>query len=143
MKEGHGRKQQARPCSKGVLWLFIGALLGVYVDRAFKLLMASLDVTSSVHYAGLPEPSSNTRQSILPKRLITVFGAESSGSTFLATTLGIASGAFPKNGTRAQMPTDRHNNTGRIFVERAVSKRARSPDGMIEIQHLSLPWGFW
>lgn len=85
-----------------------------------------------------PRPSS-----ILPKRVITVFGTESSGSTFLATVLGIASGSFPKNGTYVQLPSDRFNNTGRLIVERTVAKRARSPDGHTEIQHLSLPWGSW
>ena len=83
------------------------------------------------------------RLSVLPKRLITVFGTESSGSTFLATTLGIATGVFPKNGKQVTLPSDRYNNTGRTIVQRTVSKRARSANGDIEIQHLSLPWGWW
>ncbi|KAL7543606.1 hypothetical protein ACHAXR_013163 [Thalassiosira sp. AJA248-18] len=93
---------------------------------------------SSFLSTGLPDA-----QSILPKRIITVFGAESSGSTFLATALGIASGAFPPNGTHVTLPSDRHNNPGRTIVERVVARRARSPDGSIEMQHLSLPWGYW
>ena len=82
-------------------------------------------------------------QSILPNRIIAVFGTESSGSTFLATTLGIATGAFPPNGTYVTLPSDRHGNPGRTIVERVVAKRAMSPNREIEIQHLSLPWGMW
>eukprot|EP00984_Skeletonema_dohrnii_P005177 scaffold1817_cov111-Skeletonema_dohrnii-CCMP3373.AAC.1 len=48
---------------------------------------------------------------------------ESSGSTFLATTLAVAVGA----------DLGKTNN---------VNRRARSVDGKFEIQHLSLPWGW-
>jgi len=78
----------------------------------------------------------------LPRRLISVFGTESSGSTFLATTIAIAAGAFPEEGgVNRTLPTDRYNNTGRTIVERVVAKRAMSPNGDIEVTHLSLPWG--
>lgn len=67
------------------------------------------------------------KSSILPDRIIAVFGTESSGSTFLATTLGIATGAFHSKGNR----------------KRVVQQRAMSPNRAIEIQHLSLPSGQW
>ena len=142
--ESHHRKQQARLCPKGTQWLFLGILLGIYIDRTSKLI-ATLDVAfAPSQYSPIHDSiSSASRQSILPKRIITVFGTESSGSTFLATTLGIASGAFPPNGTYATTPSDRHNNPGRDVVERVVAKRAWSPNGDMEIQHLSLPWGMW
>jgi len=122
--------------------LFLGFLLGIYFDRTSKLIATMNDaVAPSLHNS--MSSSSRSRQSILSKRIITVFGTESSGSTFLATTLGIASGAFPPNGTYVTLPTDRNNNPGRTIVERTVARSARSPDGEIEIQHISLPWGFW
>ena len=59
--------------------------------------------------------------SFLPKRLITVVGPESSGTTFLSTTLAAAAG---------------------LGAKKNVQGRARALDGSIEIQHLSLPWGW-
>eukprot|EP00581_Thalassiosira_minuscula_P028166 CAMPEP_0183757886 /NCGR_PEP_ID=MMETSP0739-20130205/6039_1 /TAXON_ID=385413 /ORGANISM="Thalassiosira miniscula, Strain CCMP1093" /LENGTH=410 /DNA_ID=CAMNT_0025995395 /DNA_START=101 /DNA_END=1333 /DNA_ORIENTATION=+ len=157
-----GRPRSNRLCPKGSQYLFLGILLGIYIDRTFKLI-ATLDgrsaseswqqqssihdpITSSILSSSLPKSSSSSSSSsssILSKRLITVFGTESSGSTFLATTLGIASGAFPSNGTYVTLKSDRHNNPGRTIVERVVARSARSEDGSIEVQHLSLPWGFW
>ncbi len=58
---------------------------------------------------------------ILPKKLITVVGPESSGSTFLTATLASAVGADPGQ----------------------VNKKARSKDGKTDVQHLSLPWGWF
>lgn len=138
--ERHGRNQRQRPCTDGMQLFLLGILLGLYISRTWHLI-TSANVASEPHVDG--PVATHTRKSILPKRLITVFGAESSGSTFLATTLGIASGAFPANGTYVTTPSDRYNNPGRVIVERVVAKSARSPDGGVEIQHLSLPWGFW
>ena len=59
---------------------------------------------------------------ILPKKVITVVGPESSGSTFLATTLAVAAG---------------------INLEGHLHRTARTEDGELEIQHLSLPWGMF
>eukprot|EP00984_Skeletonema_dohrnii_P025399 scaffold14558_cov118-Skeletonema_dohrnii-CCMP3373.AAC.1 len=64
------------------------------------------------------------RHPILPKKVITVVGPESSGSTFLATTLAVAVGAD-------------------LGKTKNVNRRARSVDGKFEIQHLSLPWGWY
>ena len=150
--ESSGRKRQSRLLPRGTTWLLFAVALGVYLDRLFQL-MATLNVAISIgaslspSHDNLPAAgASASRQSpstILPKRLISVFGSEASGSTFLATTLGVASGAFPVNGTVVTLPSDRFNNSGRTIVERVVAKRARSPDGTVEIQHLSLPWGWW
>lgn len=63
------------------------------------------------------------RHPILPTKVITVVGPESSGSTFLATTLAVAAGA-------------------RLGTTEKVARRARTVDGKCEIQHLSLPWGW-
>mmetsp|Transcript_42376 Transcript_42376/g.90163 ORF Transcript_42376/g.90163 Transcript_42376/m.90163 type:complete len:385 (+) Transcript_42376:117-1271(+) len=142
----HRKRRARRRFPKGMQWLFLGFLLGVYLDRTSELIAATMDGPlvptqhSSIHNS-ISSPS--RRQSVLSKRIITVFGTESSGSTFLATTLGIASGAFPPNGTYVTLLSDRHNSPGRTIVERTVARRARSPDGEIEVQHLSLPWGFW
>jgi hypothetical protein len=57
--------------------------------------------------------------SILPRRLITVFGTEKSGSTLTATTLAKAAG-LPQN---------------------IVHFVARNQDETIEVQHMSQPWG--
>ena len=61
------------------------------------------------------------KKKTLAKKVITVFGPESSGTTFLASTLGIAVGIFEVDG---------------------ISRQAMSPSGEWEIQHLSLPWGW-
>ncbi|KAL9182735.1 hypothetical protein ACHAXT_004014 [Thalassiosira profunda] len=149
--ETRGRKRQPRLLPRGTAWLLFAVALGVYLDRLFQL-MATLNVAISIgaapsqshdHLPAAGASASRQSSTILPKRLISVFGSEASGSTFLATTLGVASGAFPVNGTVVTLPSDRFNNSGRTIVERVVAKRARSPDGAIEIQHLSLPWGWW
>ncbi len=149
-------QQQHKQRSVGRLWLLLAFFLGIYCGQT-TCLVGTLkfhamgdenvdlpnnegDVTpqsypSTVQTIGSP--------SLLPKRIIAVFGTESSGSTFLATTLGIATEAFPANGTYVTLPPDRYGNPGRTIVERVVAKRAMSPDRSIEIQHLSLPWGMW
>ena len=70
----------------------------------------------------LPKPKKkHMKKKTLPNKVITVFGPESSGTTFLASTLGIAVGIFEVDG---------------------ISRQATSPNGEWEIQHLSLPWGW-
>jgi hypothetical protein len=88
-----------------------------------------------------PEP----KQSLLPKRVITIFGPESSGSTFLANTLGVAAGAFDANGQWVYTPPSKwtvkskeRNQQFRWTFQKAFPIRATSPNGW-EIQHLSLP----
>lgn len=67
----------------------------------------------------LRQRHSKLRHPILPKKLITVIGPESSGSTFLAKALASAVGADPTK----------------------VNNKARTEDGKTDVQHLSLPWG--
>jgi hypothetical protein len=62
--------------------------------------------------------------SILPKRLIAVFGMESSGSTFTATAIGIAAGV--------QSPDDKE----------PLHFRSTDSERNIEVQHISLPTGY-
>jgi hypothetical protein len=59
----------------------------------------------------------------LPERLISVFGLESSGTTFLAEVLGMAIAA-----KRISPNDDLH---------------LRTSDSAVEVQHISEPWGFW
>ena len=142
----HKNQTRKRPCPKGIHSLVVGVLLGIYIDQYRLIINLHHQTTSSSTIRLSTSFNDRThlqRLSVLPKRLITVFGTESSGSTFLATTLGIATGVFPKNGKQVTLPSDRNNNTGRTIVQRTVSKRARSANGDIEIQHLSLPWGWW
>eukprot|EP00571_Detonula_confervacea_P007267 CAMPEP_0172330628 /NCGR_PEP_ID=MMETSP1058-20130122/61502_1 /TAXON_ID=83371 /ORGANISM="Detonula confervacea, Strain CCMP 353" /LENGTH=459 /DNA_ID=CAMNT_0013047851 /DNA_START=283 /DNA_END=1661 /DNA_ORIENTATION=+ len=105
---------------------------------------------------GPPPP----KQYLLPKKVITVLGPESSGTTFLSTTLGVAVGAFTKDGGWVHTPawafshiaTDDHDQDhrvhrqyhpkGRWTYEKDIGRRAMSLDGEWEIQHLSLPWGW-
>jgi hypothetical protein len=61
---------------------------------------------------------------LLPKRLITVFGTESSGSTFLATAFGIAAGVKTAND------------------DTPLSFRSADAERNVEIQHISLPTGY-
>ena len=147
MKHGQKNETRKRPCPKGIHWLLVGLLLGIYIDQYRHIINLNHQTTPSSTIRLSTSFNDRThiiqRLSVLPKRLITVFGTESSGSTFLATTLGIATGVFPKNGKQVTLPSDRYNNTGRTIVQRTVSKRARSANGDIEIQHLSLPWGWW
>lgn len=67
---------------------------------------------------------SEVTTSLLPKRLITVFGTESSGSTFTATAIGIAAGV--KN------PNDKNS----------LSFRSWDFERNVEVQHISLPTGY-
>ena len=148
MKHGQKNQSRKRPCPKGIHWLVVGVLLGIYINQyRHNIINLHHQTTSSPSSIRLLKPFNDRthvgRFSVLPKRLITVFGAESSGSTFLATTLGIATEVFPKDGKQVKLPSDRYNNTGRTIVQRTISKRARSANGDIEIQHLSLPWGWW
>ena len=147
MKHGQKNETRKRPCPKGIHWLLVGLFLGIYIDQYRHIINLHHQTKSSSTIRLSTSFNDRThiiqRLSVLPKRLITVFGTESSGSTFLATTLGIATGVFPKNGKQVTLPSDRYNYTGRTIVQRTVSKRARSANGDIEIQHLSLPWGWW
>ncbi|KAL7477113.1 hypothetical protein ACHAW6_002926 [Cyclotella cf. meneghiniana] len=77
------------------------------------------------------------KQKLLPKRLITIFGAESSGTTFLSTALGVATGAFAAEGKWQPVPL-----TLNWKFEKGVDRRVMSDDGEWEIQHISLPWGW-
>jgi hypothetical protein len=67
---------------------------------------------------------SGATTSLLPKRLITVFGTESSGSTFTATAIGIATGV--KN------PNDKNG----------LGFRSWDFERNVEVQHISLPTGY-
>jgi RecA/RadA recombinase len=78
---------------------------------------------SLIHQQYLERRHNKLHHSILPKKVITVVGPESSGSTFLATTLAAAAGAG-------------------LGITKKVNRRARTVDGKYEIQHLSLPWGW-
>ena len=68
----------------------------------------------------LPKPKKHKR-SYLAKKIITVVGPESSGTTFLASALGLAVDIFEVDG---------------------INRQAMSSNEKWEIQHLSLPWGW-
>ena len=100
-----------------------------------------------------PKPA---REKLLPKRVITVVGPESSGTTLLATALGVASGAFDPEGEWSQINTFgkktksavdpseinfRQDVIKKMDYKGTVNRRAYSLDG-VEVQHLSLPWGW-
>lgn len=76
------------------------------------------------------------KTSLLPKKIITVFGPESSGTTFIATTLGVALGIFPEKGRRFRVPSG-HGGFKRI-VEKKVNKRVTSDSGEWEVQVCNL-----
>lgn len=100
--------------------LFTIALIGIAVRNIFM----SIGTPSETEYVATTTSSSSMVKGgsvVLPRRLITVFGLENSGTKFLATTLGVASGSL----------TDP--------PPKLMKLRASSSD--IEIQHLSLPWG--
>eukprot|EP00970_Alexandrium_tamarense_P009774 scaffold1958_cov198-Alexandrium_tamarense.AAC.19 len=97
------------------------------------------------------------KEHLLPKRVITIFGPESSGTTFLSTALGVATGAFNASGQwqeilgmpieknsqgRASRTTNSRTPVKKMDFKTTVGKRESSPDGTWEIQHLSLPWGW-
>lgn len=96
------------------------------------------------------------KQSVLPKRVISVVGPESSGTTLLSTALGVATGAFNPDGEWYQIPS--FGRKSRLLIDpseldfskdvikkmdfkETVTRRVNSLDG-VEIQHLSLPWGW-
>ncbi|KAL3804712.1 hypothetical protein HJC23_008527 [Cyclotella cryptica] len=85
----------------------------------------------------MPPKPPPPKQKLLPKRLITIFGAESSGTTFLSTALGVATGAFAAEGKWQPVPL---SSTWKF--EKGVDRRVMSDDGEWEIQHISLPWGW-
>eukprot|EP00986_Skeletonema_menzelii_P008955 scaffold3929_cov141-Skeletonema_menzelii.AAC.7 len=91
-----------------------------------------LDIQNRSRLRQLQRLNDKLRHPILPKRVITVVGPESSGSTFLATTLAVAAGVNLEEKSR-----------GRNHRFRALNRRARTVDGELEIQHLSLPWGMF
>lgn len=82
---------------------------------------------SQNNYSNVEQHALDNKNSsfVLPKRLITVFGTENSGSTFVATALGIATGAFH--------PT---------LKDKSLTYRTMDPTGSIEVQHISLPTGW-
>lgn len=78
---------------------------------------------SILHQQSLEKRLQKNHHPILPKKVITVVGPESSGSTFLTTTLAMAIGAD-------------------LGISKKVSGRVMTADRKYEIQHLSLPWGW-
>ncbi len=78
---------------------------------------------SLLHQQSLQQRLHKNHHPILPKKVITVVGPESSGSTFLTTTLAMAIGAD-------------------LGISKKVSGRVMTADRKYEIQHLSLPWGW-
>ena len=78
------------------------------------------------------------KKSLLPKKLLVVFGPESSGTKFLSSTLGVATGAFPSDGKWEHVPSSTKEEW--VFHQHN-HRRAMSFDGEWEVQHLSLPWG--
>ena len=106
----------------------------------------------------MPRQPPQTKTSLLPKKIIAVFGPESSGTTFLSTTLGVAVGAFSKDGGWVHTPawafnhtlkghnrksfSGQYNPTGRWTFEADIKRRASTSDNEWEIQHISLPWGW-
>ena len=93
---------------------------------------------------------------VLPKRVITVVGPESSGTTLLATALGVATGAFDAEGewyetykygrktSLAVAPSEldfKRDAFVKLEYKESLVRRAHSSDD-VEIQHLSLPWGW-
>jgi len=94
----------------------------------------------------LPPPP---RKHLLPKRIIAVFGTESSGTTFLASVLGVATGAFPEEGKWVQVlapnpQTSIDPTTPRMKwkFQKKLLERVVTTDGELELQHLSLPSGW-
>lgn len=92
-----------------------------------------------------PPPKKN----LLPKRVISVFGPESSGTTFLTSVLGVATGAFPKEGKWTQVLAPKpqesiypENPRMKWKFEHMIPDRATTDDGSLEVQHLSLPSGW-
>lgn len=100
----------------------------------------------------MPKVQPPPKTTLLPKHVVTIFGPESSGTTFLSTTLGVAVGAWAPEGkwtfipgNQWKIPGDDHEftETTRFLLETSLGRRAMSPDGNWEIQHLSLPWGWY
>lgn len=99
------------------------------------------------------------KEHLLPRKVITVVGPESSGTTFLASSLGVATGAFDENGGWVFVPPWAYSHhidedpdsggrvhrkrrpQGRWMFQKNLNLRAISPES-VEIQHLSLPWGW-
>lgn len=107
---------------------------GVYLSDIYKQLginssyLPSFEDGNKKYVKNVEDPADvlkkmRSRASILPKKVISVFGPESSGTTFLSQTFGIAVGAI---GDESQ----------------PVHRQSASDDGEWEIQHLSLPWGW-
>ena len=74
------------------------------------------DIMPTVFFRGAAFNDDNKMHSILPKRVISVFGTESSGTTFLGTTLAVAAGVIEESET--------------------LVGGARNAEGSIEMQHL-------
>ena len=112
----------------------------------------STPVRASAKQPPKPKAPPPPKTSLLPKHVVTIFGPESSGTTFLSTTLGIATGAFDTRGKWNYMPGNTWTIPGdthqfveqtRWVLETTLGRRAQTPDGTWEIQHLSLPWGWY
>jgi hypothetical protein len=106
-------------------------------------------ITTPIPTPPQPKADPQPKQSLLPKRVITIFGPESSGSTFLSSVLGTATGAFAANGKWMYTPLSKWTEnswevvqSSRWTFEETLQKRATSPNGW-EVQHLSLPWGMY
>jgi hypothetical protein len=96
------------------------------------------------------------KKSVLPAKVFTVVGPESSGTTLLSTALGVATGAFYPEGEWYQIYTYGRKSklavtpdqfdfskdaVKKLDFKDSVNRRVNSADG-VEIQHLSLPWGW-
>jgi hypothetical protein len=92
---------------------------------------------SDVAKPPMPNYHPPPKQRLLPKRVITIFGAESSGTTFLSTALGVATGAFTEGGMWQPVPV-----SDRWKWEKDVERRVMSANGEWELQHISQPWGW-
>ena len=72
--------------------------------------------------------------------MISIFGTESSGSKFLSTTLAVATGAFSAHGEWTHVSSSVKEDEW--VYHQFNFRRALSLDGQVEIQHISLPWGW-
>jgi hypothetical protein len=136
-----------------------GELTGKRVSRPGRLTGGGEAVNRQTKKKRVPPADWKPRppkEHLLPKRVITVVGPESSGTTLLATALGVAVGAFNANGewyrihafgrrTKAAVdPAELDFSRDAVMkmdFKESVTRSVNSIDG-VEIQHLSLPWGW-
>jgi len=88
------------------------------------------------------QPPPPPKDSLLPKKVIAIFGPESSGTKFLSSTLGVATGSFPRDGQWVNLPPTKSSSKEEWVYHQYNYRRAMSSDGEWEVQHLSLPWGW-